>query len=255
MAVNEITTEHFDLLLLDLSLDPEKLYKFGREILVTLRSRMIPIPPTIVVSGSEDFENILELFNEFRDCVIRFVPKPAFQKLISRSDFNRSVSRALADVSTVVSILSRFEDGLKRWRWDDDTLRNPIRWKITGEREVQDIVWLILRPYFQDLVDEETLPKFGHSSYRPDFAIPSLRLLIEVKYAYRRTDFREIEHGIMQDSIGYLIQTDKYSRIVVFIYDSSASVQEHAVTRDALTKISGLKDIIIVCRPSQLDAP
>jgi hypothetical protein len=31
-------------------------------------------------------------------------------------------------------------------------------------------------------VDEETLPKLGHSTYRADFGIPSLGILIEVKY-------------------------------------------------------------------------
>jgi len=41
----------------------------------------------------------------------------------------------------------------------------------------------MLRPVFDDLVDEETLRKLGHSTYRADFAIPSLGLLIEVKYA------------------------------------------------------------------------
>jgi hypothetical protein len=59
------------------------------------------------------------------------------------------------------------------------------------EREVQDILWLILRPVFDDLVDEETLHTVGHSTYRADFGIPSLGLLIEVKYARMASDFKE----------------------------------------------------------------
>ena len=71
----------------------------------------------------------------------------------------------------------------------------------------QNILWLILRSYFDDLIDEETLPKFGRNSYKPDFAIPSLRLLIEAKLIYDKNGFSKVEKGIAEDSIGYLINT------------------------------------------------
>ena len=57
---------------------------------------------------------------------------------------------------------------MKRWRWDADELQRPIRWPVTQEREVQDILWLILRSYFPDVVDEDALPKLGHSTYKAD---------------------------------------------------------------------------------------
>jgi hypothetical protein len=63
----------------------------------------------------------------------------------------------------VVAVLQNCEAAMKRWRWDGDELRKPIRWSATQEREVQDILWLILRSYFQDVVDEDALPKLGHS--------------------------------------------------------------------------------------------
>lgn len=72
---------------------------------------------------------------------------------------------------------------MRRWRFDSDRLQKPIRWPITAEREVQDILRLVLRSVFDDVVEEETLPKVGHSTYRADFGIPSLGVLIEVKYA------------------------------------------------------------------------
>lgn len=53
---------------------------------------------------------------------------------------------------------------------------------IRSEADVQRIIWSILRPTFPDLVDEDFLPKFGAKNYKPDFGIPSLRLLIEAKY-------------------------------------------------------------------------
>jgi hypothetical protein len=166
----------------------------------------------------------------------------------------RSVEQLVLSRNHVGMILRRFEAALRRWRWDDSSkMKRPITWAITSEREVQDIVWLILRSVFDDVVDEETLPKLGHSTYKADFGIPSLRLLIEAKYCREASDFKKIEKEIMEDAGAYLIHTkDRYDRILVFIYDHSSSVQEHAVTATALKELPGIEDIIIVSRPSQL---
>jgi len=140
-------------------------------------------------------------------------------------------------------MLNHFEDAMKRW---------PERWTIEDESDVQSIVWLMLRSCFEDLVDEDTLPKFGHSSYKADFGIPSLGLLIEVKVVRKAQDFKKVEKEIMVDSIGYLQETMRYSKLVVLIYDESSSVQEHGTTRQNLRQIPTIEDVIIVSRPSQL---
>jgi hypothetical protein len=140
---------------------------------------------------------------------------------------------------------------MKRWRWDGDGLQKPIHWPVTQEREVQDILWLILRSYFPDLVDEDALPKLGHSTYKADFGIGPLKLIIEVKYASSKDDFKKIEKEVQEDCIPYLRDL-RYESLVVFIYDDSASVQEHDITRRALLEIPGIVGVVIVSRPSQL---
>ena len=164
---------------------------------------------------------------------------------------SKGIDQILISPHHVSSILKRFEPAMRRWRYDEKS-KEPIRWLITEESEVQDIVWLILRSYFDDLVDEEALPKFGHSFYKPDFGIPSIGLLVEVKYARKKGDFKTIEQQVMVDSIGYLQNTDRYNKIIVFIYDHSCSIQEHEETRNALTELDEIEDVIIVSRPSQL---
>jgi hypothetical protein len=163
-----------------------------------------------------------------------------------------SVHELMVSPSHVSAILSRFQDGMRRWRWDSEQVKHPIQWVIREEREIQDIIWIMLKPVFPDLVDEDTLPKLGHSSYKADFGIPSLGLLIEVKMARKAEDFKGIEKEIMEDSRGYLTQTDRYNRILVFIYDDSASVQEHGITKQALEKLPEIEHVIIVSRPSHL---
>jgi hypothetical protein len=44
-----------------------------------------------------------------------------------------------------------------------------LRWQIRSEREVQDILLIMLRSVFDDVIDEDTLPEFGHKGYRSDF--------------------------------------------------------------------------------------
>jgi hypothetical protein len=151
----------------------------------------------------------------------------------------------------VAAVLRNFEASMKRWRWDGDELQKPIRWPITQEREVQDILWLILRSYFPDIVDEDTLPKLGHSTYKADFGIGSLKLIIEVKFATSKDDFKKIEKEVQEDCIPYLRDL-RYESLIIFIYDDSASVQEHDTTRRALLEIPGIVEVVIVSRPSQL---
>jgi hypothetical protein len=166
-----------------------------------------------------------------------------------------SIDQAILSHSHLVTILSRFEAAMRRWRCDDDSVTHPIQWPITAEREVQDILWLILRPVFDDLVAEEVLPMLGHSTYRADFGIPSLGILIEVKYVRKSGDFKEIEKQVLEDSVAYLNGVTAYKEIVVFIYDESASVQEHDTTATALRGIHRISDVIIVSRPSQVARP
>ena len=82
-----------------------------------------------------------------------------------------------------------------------------------------------------------------------------MTVLIEAKYVYKRTDFPKIETQVMIDSIAYLKKTDRYKEIVVFIYDESASVEHHDLTRRALLDLDGVSDVVIVSRPGVLSLP
>jgi hypothetical protein len=101
------------------------------------------------------------------------------------------------------------------------------------------------------VVDEDALPKLGHSTYKADFGIGSLKLIIEAKFATSKDDFKKIEKEVQEDCIPYLRDL-RYESLIVFIYDDSASVQEHDTTRRALLEIPGIVDVVIVSRPSQL---
>jgi hypothetical protein len=172
------------------------------------------------------------------------VLQPTFSSFILSSVHScilESVNSIVLTSNHISKILGNFESALRRFKW-----------KINEEKDVQDIVWLILRCYFYDLVDEEHLPKFGHKSSKPDFGIPSLKLLIEVKFVRNQRDFKKIEDEIKADYIDYLNHPN-YNKLLIFVYDDSSSVQEHSITIEALKNLDGgIEDVIIVSKPSHI---
>ncbi len=171
--------------------------------------------------------------------------------------FAEAVATASADqlvisVPQVSQVLRRFPPAMKRWVWDSAKLKDPKRWRVDAEREVQAILWVMLRAVFDDVVDEENLPKVGHSAYRADFALPSLGLFIEVKFVRSKSDFKDVEQEVIIDSVGYLKDNKRYREIIVFIYDDSCSPEHYDETHRALIGVPGIADVIIVSRPGVL---
>ena len=148
--------------------------------------------------------------------------------------------------SHISEILNSFESAMKRWRYDE---RN--KWTIKDEYDIQSILYLILRSYFDDIEYEDPTQKFGRSSSRLDLKIPQLKTIVEVKYARSSEDFKTIENEIKQDASSY-VQSTEYRKIIVFVYDSSSSVQDHETTKNAMKKIPNIEDVIIVSKPSQI---
>jgi hypothetical protein len=184
------------------------------------------------------------------------VPDAALLRAAAGHILETAVDSAMLSRDHIGTVLRRFTPAMKRWRHDDPAkVQAPVQWPVNSEREVQDIVWMLLRAVFDDVVDEEPLRKVGHSSYISDFGVPRLSTLVEVKYARAASDFKKIEKEIFQDSVGYAKDTSTYEHIVVFIYDASSSVQEHDTTIAALLSVENITDVIIVSRPSQLPAP
>jgi hypothetical protein len=184
------------------------------------------------------------------------IPDAALILAAAEDIVTASIDNAVLNPGHVGVILRRFSPAMRRWRYDNPAeVKKAIQWPVASEREVQDIIWMLLRSAFDDVVDEEPLRKFGHSSYRPDFGLPRLGLLIEIKYVRSAAEFKKIEKEIIEDSVPYLKEKATYKKIIVFIYDASSSAQEHATTIDALLGVDGIADVVIASRPSQLPPP
>ena len=115
----------------------------------------------------------------------------------------------------------------------------------TSEKEVQDILWIMLRGAFS-LIREETLPKFAAKSYIPDFAIPEVRALVEVKFIGEKTQPKHIQEEILADIQPYLKNTGDYESVIVFIYDHANKKKDESKFVSDLEAVEGIHFVIIM---------
>jgi hypothetical protein len=146
----------------------------------------------------------------------------------------------------VTLFLQRFPAALERWR--------SKKWVVEDEYDIQAMLWLILRPHFDDLRYEEYLPKLGRSAERYDIGIPQLGLIVEAKYARQASDFQRIVEEIGKDA-AQLQPQSTFTGILVFVYDESCSGEQHDWARQAMEKFAPVRKAIIVSAPSTCRRP
>ncbi|MCE0764770.1 hypothetical protein LWC35_17915 [Pseudonocardia kujensis] len=72
-------------------------------------------------------------------------------------------------------------------------------WVIENEYDVQDLVEVVLRPMFSDLVREEWTPKRAGSAKRIDLVVPSLGAVIECKIVRSKQHARQVADELRVD--------------------------------------------------------
>jgi hypothetical protein len=159
-------------------------------------------------------------------------------------------------IGDVSRVLRGVPAALKRWPWEDKprTKREGVKaqqWDLPSEYHVQALLWALLRPVFADLKDEEYLKSIGYKHPRVDLAIPSLRLIVEVKFLYEATQSARaaITEEAAADTVLYLSRDNGYDQILVFVWDSKGAVQHHEALATGLREFNGVVDAIVVARP------
>lgn len=178
----------------------------------------------------------------------------ALAVLVRDSSTLRTGSNAVSDVANALSGVAR---SMRRWVWETKarTPRSTIaHWVIDNEYHVQDMLWVILAPMFPDLDDEEWLKSLGQHHPRADLAIPSLRVIIEVKFARKDgKSFSDLIQEVAADASTYLQDGSGYTSIIAFIWDDAARTEEHAELRQGLLRIRGVVDAVILPRPQKMN--
>lgn len=145
------------------------------------------------------------------------------------------VPQAAASISQLLQVLNRF--------------RQCCQYVVAApqnERAVQDIIWIMLRSQFDRVEREEQLPTFGVKSYRPDFGVPELATLIEVKYVGDTTRPADVQEQFLSDVPGYLTSAPMYTSLVAFVYDAANKFRDPRRFMEDLRRVDGVIDVIVI---------
>ncbi len=196
----------------------------------------------------------------------------AMKRVSTRSDGIRSAWMlaafdAIADAAPTIAVnhitleevaelLRRVPAGLKRWTWEEKgrTRGSEARqWHIDNEYHVQNLLYAVLAPIFKDLKEEEYTPSVGPVQPRADLGIPSLRLVIEVKFARASATFSKVIEEVSADTNLYLQPDSPYDTMIAFVWDDARRTEDHSLLITGLKKLPGVIDAVVVSRPAKMD--
>ncbi len=158
-------------------------------------------------------------------------------------------------ISDLLKLLSGVPSGLRRWTWEEKARTKggePRKWYVDHEYHVQNILYFLLAPIFLDLKDEEYFASLGQKQPRTDLFIPSMKLIIEVKFLRQGDKVTKIIDEIASDVGLYLQEGTDYSGVIAFVWDDSRRVEEHTLLQDGLCQIRGVLGAVVVSRPGSM---
>jgi hypothetical protein len=155
----------------------------------------------------------------------------------------------------VLRILDRVPAAFRRWTWEDKarTKGKEVRkWHIDNEYHVQNFLYSLLSPIFPDLEDESYTSNVGQMHPRADLLIPSLNLIIEVKFMREGDKPQKMIEQIAADTSLYLTDCSLYRYIIAFIWDDSCQSHEHDYMKNGIRQLSGIVGSVVMSRPGKM---
>ncbi|MDX5407539.1 MAG: hypothetical protein LPK11_10955 [Chromatiaceae bacterium] len=158
----------------------------------------------------------------------------------------------------LLGFLEHIPVGLKRWTWEFTGRTRgaePVKWPVENEYHVQNLLYVLLGPIFNDIADEVNLQPVGQKNPRIDLYLPSMHTIIEVKYRKdAKKSFPTLIGEIAEDASLYRADSKyKDAQIVSFLWDCTRATQEHTKFKEGVLKIDGINGCVVVSAPSTMD--
>jgi hypothetical protein len=169
----------------------------------------------------------------------------------------RSIRTDVMTIDDVLALLRNVTRSLRDWTWEEKprTKTSQARlWHVDHEYHVQNMLWVVLAPLFPDIESEGYSTKVGFTQPRADLVIPSLKLIIEAKFARASDSLKEIQRQLAQDAAMYFPQGGQYDRMIAFVWDDAARTEEHSTLIQGLEKLERVAGVVVVSRPSKMQA-
>lgn len=221
--------------------------------------RLLGLFNRLSIDDRELLEDIVSELEAFQDNLeTGFLQTVEITTAINRADGSTSTSiGGSLNIQEIGNLLSRVNAGLHRWTWEKRRRTGrgqPRKWFIDNEYHVQNLLYFLLVPVFADLRYEEYTPAVSSIGSRADLALPSLNLIIEVKFMRRGENPQHIIRQISEDAGLYLAEGSNYDKIIAFIWDDSQRTQDHEVLVNDLKRLPGVVDAIVIPRPGDWEA-
>ena len=160
-------------------------------------------------------------------------------------------------VSDVTRVLRNVSQIFLRWTWEKKprTTRRgaePRKWHIENEYHVQSLLYAVLKPIFPEVDEEKYVTSTGTYQPRADLCLPSLQLIVEVKYWYQGGSIRDLTEQVASDHSLYLRPDSPYRTMITVIWDEGTRTEEHGEFERGLSGLSNMQSVIVISRPSMM---
>jgi hypothetical protein len=108
-----------------------------------------------------------------------------------------------------------------------------LKLKLESEADVQDAIYLMLRPWMTDLVYESPTEKVANRFVIRDFLAKSARTVIEAKFVRDETHGRQISKEL-HDDIEMYRRHPGCDHLVFFIYDANSLIPDVSALKSAI---------------------
>ncbi len=150
-----------------------------------------------------------------------------FKTELSEKDFNAEISH-----SRIVSALEQFSECV---RYLNTRRSKGTKLNLESESDVQDAIYLMLRPWVTDLIHENPTAKTGNRFAIKDFLAKSARTIIEAKFIRDETHGKQISREI-HDDIEMYRHHPECDHLIFFIYDPDSLIPNvSALNREVMT--------------------
>lgn len=150
-------------------------------------------------------------------------------------------------------LLRRLPSGLRRWTWDEQK-KTPNstaqKWAVENEYHFQNLLCAVLAPVLPDLRDEEWLASVGQKKPRADLVVPSLHLVIEVKYWRTKSSPQDLISQIGEDVSLYLKRGSPYRKVLPIIWDQGRRTEQYDLLIAGLSEIRDVVSPVVIAQPA-----
>jgi len=173
-----------------------------------------------------------------------------------------AISLSQPSIDQIAKLLNNVTSAFRRWSWEEKAKTSTStvqRWDLQNEYHVQNILYFLLAPIFPDIESEFYLENTGQLNPRADIGLPSLNLIIEVKFLRKTKNFQNMLEEIAADNTLYFkedsVYKEKYTNMLVFLWDDTNRDHEHIIFKNGVNSFKNVVESVVISRPGFMNSP